>query len=605
MSDELLPYYNRELEFLRKIGADYAEAHPKIAERLKISADGYQDPHVERMVEAFAFLAARIRHKLDDDFPELTDALLSVLYPHYQAPLPSVAMVQVALDRSLADSPGYSVQRGSLVETEAEGGAVRFRTCYPVTAYPMEVSAASLGPLPFVRSTTPLPPRTVAALRVELKCFSRDMTLSKMRLPYLRFYLRGQEEVMGLYELIFNNTVEVALLTGGDNPPIFLGKEAVRPVGFERDEALLPYTRRSFPGYALISEYFAFPRKFLFFDVVLKPEVLAKLGNKVELCLYMNKSSTDLERQTSPETFKLGCTPIVNLFPHRAEPIELTQAQTEYRVTPDARRPLGYEVYAVEKVTATSPDGEKKEYQPFYSVKHVIDRAKQQIFWYATRRQARVSAAVDPGTEVYVNLVDLAFTPTSASNWVIDVQATCLNRDLPRRLPFGGGQPHMHLADGGPVKIECLTQPTPTLRPPRRHAAMWRLISNLSLNHLSVSGGADGADALREVLKMYDFADSAETRAKVESIQAVTSKRVVGRAGGATAGGFCRGLEVAIKFDETRFSDNGLFLFAAVIERFLGLYCSINSFSQLVALSTKREGEMKRWPPRASEKVLL
>jgi len=380
-------------------------------------------------------------------------------------------------------------------------------------------------------------------------------------------------------------------------------------VGFERDEGILPWPNRSFLGYRVLSEYFAFPQKFLFFDLVgLDKQILNRAGNRLELYLYLSRSSVDLEQNVAATTFQLGCTPVVNLYKQRAEPIALSHTQTEYRVAPDARRPLANEVYSIDRVTATSPDNEQVEYEPFYSFKHASDRLAQKTFWYAERRPAeRCGGEPDQGTEVYLSLVDLGFEASSPGDWTLDVETTCLNRDLPYRLSWRQGQSGLRLTTGAPVsRIESVSGgPTRTLRPALKRGAAWRLISHLSLNHLSLTDEKEGADALREILTLYDFADSGETRAMIEGILSVRSRRVVGRVAGDLRGGFCRGVEVTLHFDEDRFAGSGLFLFASVLERFLGLYCSVNSFSKLIAAANKREGELRRWPPRAAETVLL
>jgi type VI secretion system protein ImpG len=371
---------------------------------------------------------------------------------------------------------------------------------------------------------------------------------------------------------------------------------------------MLPYAARSFLGYRLLTEYFTFPQKFLFFDLAgLDPKVLAKAGNTLNVFIYLDQSSVDLEQNVSGDTFQLGCAPMVNLYRQRAEPIPVTHTETEYRVVPDARRPLAGEIYSVDRVTATSPDNEEVEYQPFYSFRHAAGRQQQKAFWYATRRPASQGRGGGPaGTDVYLSLVDLAFTPSAPAEWTLAIETTCLDRDRPHRLPWGKGQPHLRLTKGAPLsRIECLTQPTATFRPALKRGALWRLISHLSLNHLSLADSQEGADALREILKLYDFADSAETRSMIDGILRVRSRRVVGRVPGGVQAGLCRGIEVTIHFDEQRFAGSGVFLFACVLEQFLGLYCSVNSFSKLIATTNQREGELKRWAPRAGETVLL
>jgi type VI secretion system protein ImpG len=318
---------------------------------------------------------------------------------------------------------------------------------------------------------------------------------------------------------------------------------------------------------------------------------------------YLNRVLPELERDVSADTFRLCCTPVVNLYRQRSEPIQLTHTETEYRVVPDARRPLAHEVYSIDRVNALPPEGEPVEFVPFFSVKHASEDHARSRFWHSMRRPAG-GAVGDGGTEVFLSLVDLEFNPSAPADWTLDVETTCLNRDLPHRLPFGGDQPLLQFREGGALvsRILCLTPPTRTLRPALQRGALWRLISHLALNHLSLVDGGEGAEALREILKLYDFADSEETRSMIDGILSVQSRRVAGRA---ESGAVCRGVEVTIHLDEKRFAGSGLYLFACVLERFLGLYCTINTFTRLVATVEGRKKELRRWPPRMGEKVLV
>jgi type VI secretion system protein ImpG len=611
MSDDLLPYYNRELSFLRKLGAQFAQVHPKIAGRLRMDKEGLsEDPHVERMIEAFAYLNARTRHKLEDEFPELTEALLGILYPHYQAPIPSMAIVQFELDPEQKQlTTGHTIPRQATLETEPiQGEPCRFRTCYPATLWPIELRGASLNRPPFTAPSTPRSTQAEAVLRLVLTCQDETLTFAKLAIPSLRFFLKGQPQyIYKLYELILNNAIEVALAGGPtEESPALLSPACLKPVGFELDEGMLPYPPRSFLGYRLLSEFFAFPEKFLFVDLTgLNPQVLSRIGNRLEIYIFLNRVMSDLE-QNLTDAFRLGCAPVVNLYEQRAEPIQLDQTDFEYRVVPDARRPLAHEIYAVERVTATAPDGRQVPYVPFFSIKHAMPEAASQVYWHTSRRAAQHSKGeIDHGTEIFLSLVDLDFQPSAPADWTIDVETVCLNRDLPNRLPFGGDQPALQLTSGGSLvsRIVCLTPPTRTLRPAQRQGALWRLVSHLSLNHLSLLEGDDKAEGLREILKLYDFTDNPEHRKMIDGIVGIKSRRIVGRISGAAA--FCRGVEVTLRFDEDRFSGSGLFLFASVLERFLALYCTVNSFTRLVATIQGREGELRRWQPRLGEKVVL
>ena len=195
----------------------------------------------------------------------------------------------------------------------------------------------------------------------------------------------------------------------------------------------------------------------------------------------------------------------------------------------------------------------------------------------------------DRGDEVYLHLVDLNFNPRVPPDATLVVRTLCTNRDLPNDLQMGGQTLEFELEAAAPLAaINVVRSPTQSLRPPRRRRAHWRLLSHLSLNHLSLTDAAEGKEALQEILRLYDFSDvnagqqqmAAVNRQLIEGIEGVSSRRVVGRVPGSTASGFCRGIEITVDLDEQKYVGTGVFLFASVLERFLGLYSSINSFSQ-------------------------
>ena len=582
----------------------HAAGLAKIAKRLRISPDAIEDPHVTRLIEAYAYLNARIRYKLDDDFPELTDALMGVLYPHYLAPIPSTAIVQL---RAAADltSP-YLLPSGAELETEPiDGEPCRFRTCFPVTLWPVQVEAAGLSSMALGAPTIRGLSEVASVLKLEIGCISQDLTLSELRPPSLRFYLRGEgQHVFPLYQLLFNDLMQVAVVDPGSDRVRMLGPSVIQPVGFERDQGLLPYPPQAFIGYRLLSEFFASPQKFLFFDLTGLADALDGAGRKVEFYFYFRRNLAELERKITHITFALGCTPMVNLYQKRADPIQLDQTQTEYRVVPDQRHPKAAEVYSIDRVVATGSDGAKVRYAPFYGTTHGVSEDDQRQYWKITRRSAPRS---NPGSEVFLSLVDLDLEPSVSEKWVVHVETTCLNRDLPNRLPFGGGEPRLRLGEGAAAieQIECLTAPTATLRPPTGQGGIWRLVSHLSLNHLSITEKKQGAAALREILKLYDFRDSAETRAMIDGILSVESRPMTARVPGQGGGALARGVEVTMVLDEKRFAGSGVFLFSAVLERFLALYCNLNSFTRLVVKLRGREGVLRKWQPRAGEKRLL
>jgi type VI secretion system protein ImpG len=618
MSEALYPYYERELVFVRQLIQEFGQQYPAAAGRLMLEPGRSGDPHIERLIESFALLAARIHYKLDDEFPELTDALLNVLYPHYLAPVPSMGVVQFVVDAGRSPLPnGFPVDKGSYLHTRPVNNTpCRFRTCYPVTLWPVELTGARLIPPPFPPGLSP-PSKTAAALTLQLEC-QAGMTFADLSLETLRFFLVGDNHLVSLlYELVFNHVIQVVIRPGEPNAPqspvVLRPEQCLRQVGFERDEGLLPYPDRTFLGYRLITELFAFPYKFHFVDVSgFKKAAQAGYGRKLEVVFFLNRTSTFLEQGINADTFRLGCAPIVNLFPQVAEPIHLNLARYEYKVIPDVAQPMGMEVYSVDAVTSTDPTtGTMTEYQPFYAYRHGYTQDNQQTFWYPSRRLPTREG--DRGTDVYLNLVDLQFHPRMPADTTLVVRTTCTNRALPGQLQRAGEDLHLELEGAAPLaRISCPRSPTTPLRPPLRRGAHWRAMSHLTLNHLSLADGAEGRDALQEILRLYDFSDAdanpqlaAITRHLIEGIVAVSSRRVMGRTGAAAASGFARGVEVTVELDEQKYVGSGAFLFASVLERFLALYVSINSFSQLVARTSLAERDFKKWPPRAGELQLL
>jgi type VI secretion system protein ImpG len=618
MSQTLYHYYERELTFIRQFAQEFAQQFPAAAGRLLLEPNRSTDPHIERLIEAFALLTGRIQHKLDDEFPELTTALLGVLYPHYLAPIPSMAIVQFELDTARAREPGGFLidRRSHLITKPVNDLPCRYRTGYPARLWPIRVMDAKLLRPPFPRGMVP-PRGAAAALRIQLECHG-SLKFADLLLDVLRFYLKGERETVALlYELLFNHTLEVVFRDPGgatNPPPVSLEpRHCLAQVGFEREDDLLPYPPQSFVGYRLLSEFFAFPYKFHFVDIRgLGRACRAGYQNQLEIVLFLDRSWPKLEQDISAETFRLGCTPAINLFAQTAEPISLTRARHEYRVVPDVASPDGMEVYSVDQVTSFDPiTGKTTEYLPFYALRHGKTLEGIQDFFYGVRRPS--TRPNDRGTDVFLSLVNLGFDPMTPTDPALVVRTTCTNRELPVVLQQAGERLIFDLEAAAPLsRIRCVESPSLPLRAPLRRGTYWRLVSHLCLNHLSLANSIEGRESLQEILRLYDLTDPGSDKQRamvarqlIEGITAVSSRRVTGRLPGAGVEGFCRGMEVTIEFDEQKYVGSGVFLFASVLERFLGLYTTINAFTQLVARTTQGEGPLKTWPPRAGDQQLI
>jgi type VI secretion system protein ImpG len=605
MNDELLAYYNTELAYLREMGAEFAARYPSVAGRLALEADRCADPHVERLLEGIAFLTARVRHKIEDEFPEITDALLGILNPQLVRPVPSVTIAQLVLTPEQgAGTESATVERGSRLRSRPVGRtSCRFRTVYPVTLWPIEVAAARLEPDRLVMDGKP--PQAVALVQLTLRVTGRA-TFAQLPIDRLRFYLDGNGSLpYMLYEMLLNHVVSVWLRgPAGDGEVVkaALPPTVIQPVGFGCGESLCDDDDLPGLGGRLLREYFAFPEKFLFFDLTgLERIAELQFGDTVDVLVFLDHTPHG-DISVRAENFRLGCTPVVNLFTALAEPIALDQTQFEYPVVPDVDPPSYAEVFSIDSVTASGradcPD--LVVYEPFYSIRHARCGGPPAASWYATRRPSWRKD--DLGTDVNLAFVDPGFNPSLPACEIVTVKLTCTNHDLPALLPFGGDEDVFELEGRAPIgRVRCLRKPSRPLRPRLGRGAQWRLISHLALNHLSLVDSERGLEAIREVLALHDLADTTVTRQQIAGVTRVSSRLVPGRTKGAVA----LGVEVTIEFDETHFVGGGVFLLASVLERFLGLYASVNTFSQLVAKSAQREGVIKRWPPRSGERSLL
>lgn len=613
MRDDLLLYYERELDYLRKSGEEFAEKYPKVASRLVLERTKCEDPHVERLLEAFAFLAARIHLKMDDEFPEITEALLTVIYPQLVRPIPSMSVVEFQLDPDKGKlTTGEKIKRHTPLYSKPIGGApCTFRTCYDTTLWPLTVTAAQLT----APSRLQPPVKTNDsqwAVRLELKC-ARDVNFPGLKVDKLRFYLDGESGLVNiLYEVLFSRLNRVLVrnpLSGAKTETTILPASALTAVGFGADEGMVPYPSTTFAGHRLLMEYFAFPEKFFFIDLS-GLECLTQPGYKdtAEIVFLVSEIEGDgrvqrLELELSKKTFRLGCVPVVNLFPQVAEPIQLSQRKFEYTVNPDVRRPFSMEIFSVDDVSAINSSNQKiTTYEPFYSLRHSARMEDKQCFWLAHRRPS--TRPNDEGTDISISLVDLSTESVAPDATVLSVRTTCTNRDLPARLPFGNQNSDFEMEGGIELKrIVALIKPTPPVRPALGKAVLWRLVSHLSLNYLSLVD--EGKEALQEILRLYDVGRTAYSQNVIQSIRHIKSEPRFTRLISEQGVSFARGLRIEMEIDEDQFTGAGAFLFASILDRFFGLSASLNSFTQLRVTTPQRKEGLHEWQPRSGRKMLI
>jgi type VI secretion system protein ImpG len=613
---DLLPHFERELAYLRTHAGEFARQYPRIAGRLALTGDMSEDPHVERLIQSFALLSSRIHKRLDDDFPLFTESLLQVLYPHYLRPFPSCSIGRFGVGGAGAQmSQGAHVPRGTLLNTRPVRGVVcKFRTAYDVTLLPVRVCAAGFRRALAAPDGSPVPRGGTTAFSVSLELTSDQASWATLGVDRLRVYLDAEPSQVSALREALCGRVAGCLVQTSPHGPWLSGSDALpREVGFADDEALIESDPRAHPAYRLFTEYFAFPQKFDFVDLPLPRVVREGSSRTVTLHYVMSGLRADsadghLLETVSAQHLVLGCTPVVNLFRLRADPIRVTHQQESYPVLPDSRRAHGHEVHSIEKVyrVRQTPQGESiDEFRPFYSLQHEQLLAEGESggrYWYSHRDET--VAAQSPGFETELSIVDVEFRPASPQTDTLSVEVLATNRDLPSLLAIGDAGGDLSAQDAGPSRdIRLLRKPTPSYRFDAGHGALWRLVSHLSLNHLSLSGG--GIDALKELLRLYDLPRSPATRRQIDGLVGIEFRAASACLPGQPYAVFVRGTEIRLSVDEQSFVGTGLRLFAQVLDHFFGLYVHVNSFTQLKVLSARTQEELVACPRRSGSSPLV
>lgn len=591
-------YFQDELAFLHELGAEFAHHHPKLTRFL---SERSTDPDVARLLEGFAFLTGRLRQKVEDELPELTHSLIQLLWPHYLRPVPALTMMEFRpIPHAITEM--QRLPRGVELSSEpVDETRCQFQTCFDVELYPLIVKGVESH-------------RTGVASEVRIPIeLCGTASLDKLNMDKLRLHFHGEIHISQILYLwtrryLKNIRVEITPPPNEDGSPntadpmkwFDLDPENVKPVGFAENEALLPYPPNAFPGYRFIQEYFNLPEKFLFVDIF----GFKKLGN------YVGQKFTvvlQYERPFGPEVrvrdkhIRLHCTPAVNLFKQDADPIRMDQKRVEYRVRPGGKDPSHYEIYSVDGVEGWLPgSGDRKPYASFESFEHVIERASKREEVYF---RARVKPSVtNRGMDHYVSFVTAGEESVLPKTETISLDLTCTNRNLPEQLSPGD----INIATGESppfTEFSNITAPTRTVSPPLDGGLQWLLISNMSLNYMSLTN----AEALRVVLKAYDFHSFYDRQAeragqqRLEGIKSIEAKPIDVLDRGLPI----RGLKTRIEMAESMFASEGdMYLFASVLSEFFGLYASMNSFHELEVLGLEN-GEIYNWPARTGFQPMI
>lgn len=612
MDERLLAYYNSELRHVREMAGEFAREFPKIAGRLALDRDAKEicpDPYVERLLEGFAFLAARVHLKLDAEFPRFTQTLLETVYPHYLGPVPAMGVARFEPDpREPGPEDGFLIERGTALRSKGDETPCQFRTAHEIRVWPLRISNSRYYTRDVVELELPGSLDAKAALSISLQT-SADKKVNELKLDRLSVFIRGGDQIpISIYEQIFARGTHVIL-----QPPKGHGRfreilpgATIRRVGFQEEEALLPKGPRSFEGYRLLKEYFACPQRFLFFELSGLASAIQQCdADRLDIVIALRAAEPKLDNRVDANTFALFCTPVINLFPKRLDPILVSDRFSEFHIVPERTRPIDFEVYQIEEVVGvTAKANEEQRFEPFYRAR---GDGSHSGAYYTVHRAPRVLTAKEKkfgaissyaGSEVFISLVDAKAAPYPRQLSQLNVTALCTNRHLPIQTPISVGETDLTTELYSPLgSIRWVAGPTVPIASTAEGDPAWRIISHLSLNYLSLLDSKDGqgAAALRELLKLYVNPNDTFTLRQIDGIRSAVSNPIVRRV--ATPGPltFARGLEIRVTMDEEAFEGSGIFVLGAVLAQFFARYVSINSFTETIIVSQRR-GEIMRWP---------
>ena len=625
MENNFLDYYNRELIFLREMAREFAQKHPAIAARLGMQGTEVADPYVERLIEAFCFLSARTRLKLDAEFPGFTQRLLDTLYPNYNSPTPSMGVIRLHPDPDTGDlTCGFSLVRDSafvsqrLTESQTR---CEFRTRQPVTLWPLEITGASLTSLPpdlpVIAEEDCDISQCKGALRLRLT-LTGDTTFSMLRgLDKLPVYISGDETIVSqLFELLHCHHQGVIIPSPEVSvPATVITEQPLVTEGLEPHEGVLPASWNMFHGHTLLQEYICCRQRFYFFTL---NRLAAGFSNnhtrEADIIILLDRLPQALIAHVSAERFLLFCTPVINLFPKRLDRIPLNRAQNQFHAVVDRCRPLDYEVFSVDNVTGLQAENsDELVFNPLYHTRHGDTGNYGRYF--SLQRKVRQAQPEDtpyltqhpyPGTETYISLVDQNEAPYSDNLRFLRVEALVTNRHLPCLLAEHASFRLTPPEDVPVCGAEFVSMPSAPRASFATGEAAWRLISQLSLNYLPVGEmhGADGAGFLRDILRLFTTRSDPETLRQIESLTGCTTEPVIRRLGKEGLLIYGRGIRCRLTVDETGFSGISPYLFGLIMENYLSRHAAINIFTETELYSVQR-GRVAGWPARPGRRGIL
>lgn len=600
VDDSLVRYYQEELNYLRLSGKEFSKQYPKIARRLELSDGESPDPHVERLLESFAFLTARLSRAIDDRFPQTAHALLSVLYPHLINPIPAMAIAKLQIDTSqVPPDKGQLFPKGTkLLARSVEDVQCRFRTVYDLHLWPISIQSIDLVPKDAFTFANTI--QNHWFLKITLA--SKDAPFSVMALNDLLVHISCDwVKANLLYEALFSEYTDQVYVTTDDKTPA-VGGCTLEEVGYKRDELALPVPAYSLHHYALFQEYFHFSEKFLFFRIMALQAAITKLapGKEMHILIPLKDASIFNQTGVNASFFSLNCLPIINLFDRPSDPIRIHHRHLRYRLIPDIRRERTTEIYSVQSVEGVEEKTQKvMQYSPYYSLE-AHSEAKDG-FWLSQRVPASLRGL--PGTDIYLSFIDRNFQPIKAKDIIATAKITCTNRYLADQLPPNS---LLQPEDKAPVtKITLLNKPASQNYTMLDGESLWMLISQLSSNYLGILDPHQGIITLKNFLYLFASRYPDQPTTSIDDLKNMTISQITKRFGNEAWRGFVQGYKVQLEMEKTNHQGSNNLILGTILKEYFKAITSWNSFTMCSLNDGKNKGEWMQWQPQPGVQVQL
>ncbi|EPR4993812.1 type VI secretion system baseplate subunit TssF [Vibrio navarrensis] len=593
MSDSLLAYFEQELRFIREEAAQFSARHPGAASALGISKESVDDPQVARLIESVALLNGRLQQRLDESFPELTESLIRLLFPHYLRPIPSYTLLDLVCDASANATHQIPVGTEFDLKDKASDGGI-FRSTEAITLYPLQLSAVNVAFAPFELTKPRGAEQAKALVEIHIQAMDPSLSIADLAIDSLKLHLKGDTNfALRLYDILSQSAVQVCVSAQGETWP--LGHDALLPVGFDVDETILPYQAASFGGFKLLTEFFMFAERFNAFRLDLRHALSQVKGSQFKLQIFLDELSVDLARSLSKQNFALFCTPLVNLHQSMADPLVVDFFKKHYPIMLDAGQNRDLELFSVDQVMDVT-DGKAVVVPQIYGEKYA--GSESGLRWQLIQ-QLHENGALESALKV-ADLNHLS-SLSEARTW--SLQATVTNGSKVAQLTVAS-QIQCRESITIPARMQLLRRPSLPVRSKDANKNVWALLSHLHFNYHSILGTEDPTATLKNVFHLYNHNQSSHNSAYIESVMGIEQEQVVAPIRVSGKGCFAYGTRITVTLDSAHIN-GGVSLFSHFLDRFFAYFAGFNSFTQVAIKLEGQEGILVQFPRRSGCKSLL